>query len=300
VPLARVQSMSRSLPFDLVASGHACMLSTPGSRRTLARSHPLQVPKGLTETRRARPRSRMGQTSVRRTAPLGPEGPRDGLERGRVSPKSPRVRARTTSAGPEDPTEMSRSPVVAASRLARLPSARAPKSPCGERRVASGYDGPFSPSTPPPDSEEPLVGIDDHHGRSHVLRGERGWTSGRSEEPPGAVSRPVRNRSDRRPGARPPTSRRTPAPCSRTRPRSWSRGPRRTLAPCSRARLRADLEDPEGPSRPALELARTPAPASRRTLAPCSRTAPPGGPAPLASEATPRPEGRRAARPDVR
>jgi hypothetical protein len=290
VPLARVQSMSRSLPFDLVASGHACMLSTPGSRRTLARSHPLQVPKGLTETRRARPRSRMGQTSVRRTAPLGPEGPRDGLERGRVSPKSPRVRARTTSAGPEDPTEMSRSPVVAASRLARLPSARAPKSPCGERRVASGYDGPFSPSTPPPDSEEPLVGIDDHHGRSHVLRGERGVDVGAlrrasrrrlppRSEPVGPSSGGQTSDIPKDAGAllpnlseilvsRTPKDPRALLPSS---PESRPRGPRRTLAPCSRARPDAGPQHPEGRWRHAPEPLRPEAPRlspARRRLAP--------------------------------
>jgi len=173
MPLARVQSMSRSVLSELVDSGRACMLSSRGPEGPWQGRTPVRLRRADPLVRRAGPRSRM-KTDTR------PHGRCRAIPKDLATDWSLAGRSEELSSRPESPRlirkwrrTMIRSPVVAYSWPSRRSSARAPKSPCGvwrafqELAVRSARRSLLG-------LRRTLVDLDDPHGRSHVLRGVQG------------------------------------------------------------------------------------------------------------------------------
>jgi hypothetical protein len=165
VPLARVQSMSRSHLSDLVISGRACMLSSRGPEGPWQGRTSLQVPKSLMAMRRAGPRSRMGYG---------------------VRTRSPRQLRRTTAAAPtviDDRRVIARSILAVSLRRAdRDASASSASIALANASTTAGLR----------ETRRRAAWV---RQRSHVLRGVQGLSSRCSEELPDASRCPVRNRS---------------------------------------------------------------------------------------------------------
>jgi hypothetical protein len=221
---------------------------------------PLQVPKGLTETRRARPRSRMGH------------GSRSG------SSRQLRRAAASAQTGVDD--RRVNALAVPAAHLRR------------DDRDAGASSASIAPASPGLDVRlrETRRRATWVRQRSHILRGERGVDVGAlrrasrrrlppRSEPVGPSSGGQTSDIPKDAGAllpnlseilvsRTPKDPRALLPSS---PESRPRGPRRTLAPCSRARPDAGPQHPEGRWRHAPEPLRPEAPRlspARRRLAP--------------------------------